>query len=95
MNDQSDVPHEFDQIPRSYLKHGTGRFSHVILVPQPTDSPNDPLNVYKLLLMLWIILTMLVANLEKRFNSPHRRLFRCCCWRVWSHSITWIRSSCR
>ena len=26
------------------LKHGTGRFSHVVLVPQPSDSPNDPLN---------------------------------------------------
>ncbi|CAG8949735.1 hypothetical protein HYFRA_00004054 [Hymenoscyphus fraxineus] len=44
MNDQSDVPSELEQIPRNYLKHGTGRLSHVILVPQPTDSPNDPLN---------------------------------------------------
>lgn len=26
------------------LKHGTGNLSHVILVPQPTDDPNDPLN---------------------------------------------------
>ncbi|GAB7355123.1 hypothetical protein MBLNU459_g5699t2 [Dothideomycetes sp. NU459] len=26
------------------LKHGTGRYSHIILVPQPSDSPNDPLN---------------------------------------------------
>ncbi|RDL40568.1 MFS general substrate transporter [Venustampulla echinocandica] len=44
MNDQSDVPHEYDQVPRAVLKHGTGRLAHVILVPQPTDSPNDPLN---------------------------------------------------
>ncbi|KAH6681503.1 major facilitator superfamily domain-containing protein [Halenospora varia] len=44
MNDQSDIPREYDQVPHEILKHGTGRLSHVILVPQPTDSPNDPLN---------------------------------------------------
>ncbi|KAK7894034.1 hypothetical protein LTR67_006735 [Exophiala xenobiotica] len=26
------------------LKHGTGSSSHVVLVPQPSDDPNDPLN---------------------------------------------------
>ncbi|GME65294.1 putative mfs transporter protein [Neofusicoccum parvum] len=26
------------------LKHGTGRHSHIVLVPQPSDDPNDPLN---------------------------------------------------
>lgn len=26
------------------LKKGTGRNSHVVLVPQPSDDPNDPLN---------------------------------------------------
>ncbi|KAL8280315.1 hypothetical protein RQP46_007232 [Phenoliferia psychrophenolica] len=26
------------------LKHGTGRNSHVVLVPQPSDDPRDPLN---------------------------------------------------
>lgn len=25
------------------LKHGTGRYSHIVLVPQPSDDPNDPL----------------------------------------------------
>jgi hypothetical protein len=44
MNDQLDVPREYEQIPRDLLKHATGRYSHVILVPQPSDSPNDPLN---------------------------------------------------
>ncbi|KAE8448172.1 hypothetical protein EG329_009776 [Mollisiaceae sp. DMI_Dod_QoI] len=44
MNDQSDVPREYEQVPKELLKHGTGRYSHVILVPQPSDSPNDPLN---------------------------------------------------
>lgn len=26
------------------LKHGSGKDSHIILVPQPSDDPNDPLN---------------------------------------------------
>ncbi|KAF4967730.1 hypothetical protein FSARC_4791 [Fusarium sarcochroum] len=29
---------------RSNLKHGSGRNSHIVLVPQPSDDPNDPLN---------------------------------------------------
>ena len=45
MNDQSDIPREYERIPRELLKHGKGRQSHIILVPQPSDSPNDPLNV--------------------------------------------------
>ena len=36
---------------------GTGRFSHVLLVPQPSDSPNDPLNwpLWKKDLILFIV----------------------------------------
>lgn len=26
------------------LKHATGKNSHIVLVPQPSDDPNDPLN---------------------------------------------------
>ena len=26
------------------LKHGTGRNAHIVLVPQPSEDPNDPLN---------------------------------------------------
>ena len=46
MNDQSDLPPELGLVPVDRLKHGTGRYAHVILVPQPSDSPNDPLNVW-------------------------------------------------
>ena len=28
----------------SQLKHGTGKSSHIVLVPQPSEDPNDPLN---------------------------------------------------
>jgi hypothetical protein len=45
MSDQTDIPEEYRDIPRELLKHGNGRFKDVILVPQPSDSPNDPLNV--------------------------------------------------
>lgn len=26
------------------LKHGTGKDSHIVLSPQPSEDPNDPLN---------------------------------------------------
>ncbi|KAI1635339.1 major facilitator superfamily domain-containing protein [Biscogniauxia mediterranea] len=42
--DQSDVPNEYQAVPRELLKHGKGRYEHIILSPQPSDSPNDPLN---------------------------------------------------
>jgi hypothetical protein len=29
----------------SNLKHGSGRDENVVLVPQPSDSPNDPLSM--------------------------------------------------
>ncbi|OQV05138.1 hypothetical protein CLAIMM_09924 [Cladophialophora immunda] len=44
MSDQDDLPAEYSEIPRELLKHGKGRFSNIILIPQPSDSPNDPLN---------------------------------------------------
>jgi hypothetical protein len=44
MSDQDDLPPEYSAVPRDLLKHGKGRFSSIILVPQPSDSPNDPLN---------------------------------------------------
>jgi hypothetical protein len=44
MSDQDDLPPEYAEIPRDQLKHGKGRFSNIILIPQPSDSPNDPLN---------------------------------------------------
>lgn len=50
MYDQVDIPSEYSDVPRELLKHGTGNMSHIILVPQPSDSVNDPLNVsYQLL----------------------------------------------
>lgn len=43
--DEGDVPSEYQAISREVLKRGRGRNAHIILAPQPSDSPNDPLNV--------------------------------------------------
>ncbi|KIX96929.1 uncharacterized protein Z520_07043 [Fonsecaea multimorphosa CBS 102226] len=39
------------------LKHGTGRNSHIVLSPQPSDDPNDPLNwpLLKKEAIIWIL----------------------------------------
>ncbi|KAF2095551.1 MFS general substrate transporter [Rhizodiscina lignyota] len=36
--------HEKRIINTDHLKHGKGRHANLVLVPQPSDSPNDPLN---------------------------------------------------
>lgn len=44
LHDRTGTPSELSEVAVDRLKHGTGRFSHVLLIPQPSDSPNDPLN---------------------------------------------------
>jgi hypothetical protein len=44
MTDHDELPPEYAGIPQDQLKHGKGRYKNVILVPQPSDDPNDPLN---------------------------------------------------
>lgn len=34
----------YEGVDLAALKHASGRDSHIVLVPQPTDDPNDPLN---------------------------------------------------
>lgn len=45
MSEQADLPEEYQDIPRAFFRYGTGRYENIILLPQPSDSPNDPLNV--------------------------------------------------
>jgi MFS family permease len=40
----NDASQELGGVDTSRLKHGTGRNAHIVLVPQPSDDPNDPLN---------------------------------------------------
>ena len=41
----------------SLLKRGTGRFSHVVLLPQPSDDPNDPYAFLSQVMFLTLRLT--------------------------------------
>lgn len=53
----SDLRHHHGRLDTSLLKHAKGRNSDIVLVPQPSKSPNDPLNwpLWKKDLMLFII----------------------------------------
>lgn len=53
----SDNYHSHGELNTSALRHGKGRDSDVLLVPQPSNSPNDPLNwsLLKKDLMLFFI----------------------------------------
>ena len=51
------------------LKHGTGRNAHIVLVPQPSEDPNDPLNwsTYKKAAAMYI--TLFGAILVSLFHT--------------------------
>ena len=34
----------YEGVDLSKLKHGTGKNAHIVLVPPPSEDPNDPLN---------------------------------------------------
>jgi len=40
----NDASQELSGVDTSRLKHGRGRDAHIVLVPQPSNDPNDPLN---------------------------------------------------
>jgi hypothetical protein len=44
LDDRATTDNEVDAAALANLKRGVGRNSHIILVPQPSDDPNDPLN---------------------------------------------------
>lgn len=43
--ERPDLPEEYRNIPADFFRYGKGKYSDIILLPQPSDSPNDPLNV--------------------------------------------------
>lgn len=71
MNDQDDLPAEFSDLPRERLKHGSGRYRHVILVPQPSDSPNDPLNVSMVPIEDTSAKPLLIMNHDWFYSGPN------------------------
>lgn len=44
MADENELPIYLAGIPPQALRHGSGKYADIILVPQPSDDPDDPLN---------------------------------------------------
>lgn len=42
MSSGPDLPEEYRDIPHDFFRYGSGKYSDIILLPQPSDSPNDP-----------------------------------------------------
>lgn len=59
MSNGPDLPEEYRDIPQDFFRYGTGKYSDIILLPQPSDSPNDPLNVSQCPTHLFIITALL------------------------------------
>jgi hypothetical protein len=56
----------------SNLKHGTGKESHIILAPQPSEDPNDPLNWSKTKkdVVLAVLCFGAIINAATQVNLP-------------------------
>ncbi|KAF4634329.1 hypothetical protein G7Y89_g3774 [Cudoniella acicularis] len=52
------------------LKHGTGKYSHIVLTPQPSEDPNDPLNWSPLRKMTIMLITGLGTILYASCFGP-------------------------
>lgn len=56
------------------LKHGTGRNAHIVLTPQPSEDPNDPLNwpMWKKEMIVVILCLGAMLNASTNVHSlPH------------------------
>jgi hypothetical protein len=52
------------------LKHGKGRNAHIVLSPQPSEDPNDPLNWSSWKKEIIIVILSLGAMLNAGTNGP-------------------------
>jgi hypothetical protein len=52
------------------LKHGTGRNAHIVLAPQPSEDPNDPLNWSALKKEVSLMILCYGAMLNAATNGP-------------------------
>lgn len=95
LRQRSDLPDDLEGVERQRLKHGSGKFSHIVLVPQPSDSPNDPLNVSLSLSTFCVGLGLMasaVANMEKRLHSLPRRNVGGSRWSIRTNAGARLRS---
>jgi hypothetical protein len=58
------------------LKHGKGRNSHIVLSPQPSEDPNDPLNwsSWKKEMITTILCFGAMLNAGTNVSSPSQAL---------------------
>ncbi|KAF2797300.1 serine/threonine kinase 16 [Melanomma pulvis-pyrius CBS 109.77] len=95
--------HAYHGRDTSALKHGTGRNADIILVPQPSESPRDPLNwpqwKKELLLIIISIDTAVVgawgpmispgyADMAKQFNMSYNELNGGLGWAIFAIGIS-------
>lgn len=52
------------------LKHGTGRNAHIVLAPQPSEDPNDPLNWAQWKKEVFALILLFGAMLNAATNGP-------------------------
>ena len=52
------------------LKHGTGKNAHIVLAPQPSEDPNDPLNWSAAKRVTVLLILCLGAMLNAATNGP-------------------------
>ncbi|KAG0131090.1 major facilitator superfamily domain-containing protein [Tuber indicum] len=92
----------------SHLKHGSGKDSQLLLVPQPSDSPNDPLNwpLWKKDLTLFVLcltagvaaaLGPAIAPINKmlvdEFKTTYQVTARFAGWQFWPAGIAGLFGS--
>ncbi|RPA91821.1 MFS general substrate transporter [Choiromyces venosus 120613-1] len=99
-----------EEAPRrtSHLKHGTGKDSQLLLVPQPSNSPNDPLNwpLWKKDLTLFVLcltagvaaaLGPIVAPISKmlvdEFKTTYKVTAEFAGWQFWPAGIAGLFGS--
>lgn len=70
-----ETAHHGDAVAAEGLKHGTGKESHIVLAPQPSDDPNDPLNFPMWRKELIIIILCMGAMLNAGTNVSKFPLF--------------------
>ncbi|KAF1960645.1 serine/threonine kinase 16 [Byssothecium circinans] len=95
--------HQYHGRDTSILKHGTGRNADIVLVPQPSESPRDPLNwpqwKKELLLLIISIDTAVVgawgpmispgfAEMAKQFNMSYNALNGGLGWAIFAIGIS-------
>jgi hypothetical protein len=58
------------EVATAGLKHGTGKNAHIVLAPQPSEDPNDPLNWSAWKKEICLLILIYGAMLNAATNGP-------------------------